>query len=65
MNATTFLIPSDGGKQAARRTHPIAGEPLGAHLPARLADLPEEVQRSVADACDANLGMAGTPPQRY
>lgn len=64
MNATTILIPSDGGKEAERRTHPIAREPLGAHLSDRLSGLPDEVHRSVADACDANLGMAGTPRRR-
>lgn len=59
-DATAFLLPSDGAPQAERRTHPVPGEPFGVQMPTRLLDLPEEVTASVAAACDANLGLAGT-----
>ena len=64
MNAGLLLLPADGGLRAERRTHPFAGEPFGAHVPDRLSHLPEEVARSVAEACDANFGLAGTPLRR-
>lgn len=59
LDTTALLLPSDGGRKAERRSHPFAREPLGAGMPERLAGLPDEVLSSVAQACDANLGLAG------
>lgn len=59
MDATALLLPADGARAAERRTHPRRREPFGVAVPRRLALLPDEVNRSVADACDANLGLGG------
>lgn len=59
MDATAWLLPTDGARAAEHRTHPRRREPFGVAVPGRLALLPHEVERSVAAACDANLGLGG------
>lgn len=59
VDASAYLLPADGAAAAERRTHPRHTEPFGLSMPSRLADLPDEVAGSVADACDDNFGIAG------
>lgn len=55
-----MLLPADGAPAAERRTHPRHREAFGEAVPTRLEELPDEVARTVEDACDANLGLAGS-----